>query len=180
MSDYWTSDNHFFHRKIVQYCARSRPFDSIEEMNEHMVQEWNGKVRPEDDVYHLGDFSFGTHDKTESILKRLNGNIHMVLGNHDRLFEGDLKQYMTEVVSYKEMPARKYGVPIVMFHFPIEDWNRKNYESIHLHGHLHSSSDHHPCSLMRNRMDIGVDAHPTCAPWSWEEIHEHLSKMEVE
>ena len=174
MNDWWTSDNHFFHKKIIQYCKRSRPFDTIEDMNEHMVTVWNDRVKPGDNVYHCGDLSFGTHEKTNSILSRLNGNIHLILGNHDKVFHGELRNHLTEITAYKELPTQKYGVPIVMFHFPIESWNRKDYGSIHLHGHLHSSSGHHPCEIIENRMDIGVDAHPDCAPFSWDEIREIL------
>ena len=167
MSDSWfTSDHHFFHKKIIKYCARSRPFDTIEEMNEGLIERWNERVKPGDDVYHLGDFSFGTHEKTAAILSRLKGNIHLILGNHDRAFQSGLIHSLTEVTTYKELPTKKFGVPIVLCHFPIESWHRRDYQSIHVHGHLHSTSGHHPCTQMANRLDVGVDAHPECAPWS--------------
>jgi len=174
MMDWFTSDNHFFHKKILDYCP-NRPFDSVSEMNAGMVERWNDRVNPEDNVYHLGDFSFGKHDQTEDILKQLNGNIHLILGNHDRVFESNLKHYLASVQTYKEFHVRKYGKPVVMFHFPIEDWNRKHHGAVHMHGHLHSTSGHHPCTVIENRMDIGVDAHPNCAPFSWEEIQEALN-----
>ena len=52
---YFTSDHHFWHTNIIQYC--NRPFVSIEEMNEVLIQNWNDLVLPEDEVYYLGDFS---------------------------------------------------------------------------------------------------------------------------
>jgi calcineurin-like phosphoesterase family protein len=175
MTDFFTSDTHFWHKKILEYCP-NRPFENIEEMNQGLIDRWNERVRPEDHVYHLGDFSFGKYDKTEEILKQLNGNIHLILGNHDRVLDSDLKRYFVNISPYKEFHVKKYGVPVVMFHYPIESWNRMHHKGIHLHGHLHSTSGHHPCEIVPNRMDVGVDAHSECAPWSWDEIKEALSE----
>lgn len=52
---YFTSDHHFWHENIISYCKR--PFASVEEMNEKMVQYWNDVVKDKDEVYYLGDFS---------------------------------------------------------------------------------------------------------------------------
>jgi len=54
---WFTSDTHFNHRNIIGYAQR--PFESVEEMNEVMIERWNASVRGEDTIYHLGDFSFG-------------------------------------------------------------------------------------------------------------------------
>jgi len=45
----------FSHRGIITYA--NRPFASMEEMDEVLVQRWNERVRPGDRVYHLGDFA---------------------------------------------------------------------------------------------------------------------------
>ena len=74
------SDTHFNHEKLV----RQRGFNSVEEMNEHIIKIWNEKIKPNDKVIHLGDFAFLDDFKgIEEICKRLNGNITLVLGNHD-------------------------------------------------------------------------------------------------
>ena len=52
-------DHHFFHKNILEYEPIARPFASVEEMNEAMVERWNSVVKPYDKVYHLGDFCFG-------------------------------------------------------------------------------------------------------------------------
>jgi len=175
MTDWFTSDTHFGHKNILKYCP-GRPFEDIEDMNEGLIERWNAKVDPADHVYHLGDFAFLPHDKTEEVLKRLKGNIHLILGNHDRGFESnDLQHYLQSIQTYKEFPTKKYGKSVVMFHYPIESWNKMHHGAVHMHGHLHSTSGHHPCNVMPNRIDVGVDAHPDCAPWSWEEIQEALN-----
>lgn len=94
MNVYLTSDHHFFHRNVILYCKR--PFASAEEfekrvildesvhrMNEAMVERWNAVVKPGDTVKYLGDFSLSFR-AAEVFVKRLNGNIDLIAGNHDK------------------------------------------------------------------------------------------------
>ncbi len=78
MTVWFTSDTHFAHRNVIEFCKR--PFASIEEMDEEIIRRWNERVEPGDRVYHLGDFAFGDHDP---YLSRLNGMKNLVIGNHD-------------------------------------------------------------------------------------------------
>ena len=78
---FFTSDQHFFHYNIIKYC--SRPFESVEEMNEVMIERWNAVVKPDDIVYHLGDFSLSTVSAAHGICCRLNGTKYLIRGNHD-------------------------------------------------------------------------------------------------
>lgn len=77
-----TSDTHFHHRNIIKYC--NRPFGSVMDMDLHMVKAWNSIVKKEDKVFHLGDFGFGNKIAISRLVKNLNGNIHLIKGNHDR------------------------------------------------------------------------------------------------
>lgn len=82
--DIWLiSDTHFFHQNIIKYC--DRPFYSVEEMNEHMVDKWNSVVKPGDKVYHLGDVFMGPikHEHFASFWPRLRGSKRLIVGNHD-------------------------------------------------------------------------------------------------
>jgi calcineurin-like phosphoesterase family protein len=54
---YFSSDHHFSHSNVIKYC--NRPYTSVQEMNEDLIQRWNNQVKPEDTVYYLGDFSLG-------------------------------------------------------------------------------------------------------------------------
>ena len=76
-----TSDNHFNHKNIIKYC--DRPFDSVEEMNEAMIERWNETVSKDDVVLHLGDFCKGNVWMIKQIRERLNGTIILIIGNHD-------------------------------------------------------------------------------------------------
>lgn len=79
---YFTSDNHFDHARVIPYCKR--PFADVDEMNAEMVRRWNERVRPEDTVFHLGDFHMGPKERIRHWVEQLNGYKILVLGNHDR------------------------------------------------------------------------------------------------
>ncbi len=79
---YYISDCHFFHENIIKGMD-NRPFSSVQEMNEAMIEKWNARIKGHDEVYILGDFSFGSAEETQKILSRLKGKLYLVLGNHD-------------------------------------------------------------------------------------------------
>ena len=87
---FFTSDQHYGHFNIIRYC--NRPFSSVEEMDETLIQNHNKKVRQSDIVYMVGDLAFHK-DRAQiiALLKRLNGRKILVTGNHDLLMhQGDL------------------------------------------------------------------------------------------
>ena len=77
---FFTSDTHFEHERIIEYCRR--PFKDKNEMTEALIKNWNDLIGPDDIVFHLGDFSWGGSAAWNDVLNRLNGHIHLVLGNH--------------------------------------------------------------------------------------------------
>lgn len=172
-----TSDHHFYHEKIIQFQKEegTRPFETVEEMNEKLIDRWNKTVGPNDTVYILGDFSFGNSHKTETVLYQLNGKKHLVIGNHDdHWLKADLKTYFESIQNYLEYRYKKLS--IVMFHYPIAQWNKMHHGSLHLHGHTHG----HYKSPGRI-MDVGIDARPNCDYdlWNMEEVVEILLTKEV-
>ena len=81
--DYFIADTHFGGEKIRRY--ENRPFETAVEMDEKLIENWNGIVTEEDTVYVLGDFSdYAEAEKDIEILQRLNGTKILVMGNHDR------------------------------------------------------------------------------------------------
>lgn len=83
MSILFTSDTHFGHERILE--LEGRPFASTAEMNEALIDNWNGAVGNNDTVYHLGDAVMGSFAENVKLLSRLNGQIVLVPGNHDRV-----------------------------------------------------------------------------------------------
>lgn len=151
MNDLWfISDTHFNHAKIVQYS--NRPFANVEAMNEGLVEVWNRRVKPGDHVYHLGDFAFvrNTEDIT-SLLKRLNGQIHLIRGNHDHRDVRNAKGF-AEVLDYKELKVGDQRV--VLSHYPMLSWSGMHKGSWMLHGHCHGNLAK---NVMARRLDVGVD-----------------------
>lgn len=91
MSNIWyTSDTHFGHARIAEFCPQRQTWfgmdgpGDIETMNVGLMNAWNAQVAPDDIVYHLGDFAMGQIDHSLSFASRLNGQIRLTLGNHDR------------------------------------------------------------------------------------------------
>lgn len=82
MTTFFTADQHFGHAKICELTGR--PFTSVEEMNEVMIDKWNAVVKPGDTVWHLGDVAMGPIAQSLSLIGRLNGRKYLVPGNHDR------------------------------------------------------------------------------------------------
>ena len=80
---FFTSDLHFGHENVIRFD--NRPFDTVEEMDEEMIKRWNAKVGKGDIVYVLGDFIWkAATNEAVSIIRRLNGQIILIKGNHDR------------------------------------------------------------------------------------------------
>lgn len=152
---YYTSDLHFGHEKIIRY--ENRPFETVEEMNEKLIENWNSVVTDEDTVYHLGDFAVKnskmTIEKIMEIYHRLNGKKILIIGNHDTNWIGKVADQLDyKPALYTEI---KDGDDIVdLMHYPIEDWDGKQYGTIHLHGHNHSRDI---ITHLPNRFNVGVD-----------------------
>jgi calcineurin-like phosphoesterase family protein len=128
-----------------------------------MIEAHNNTISNEDTVYFLGDFSFGNAKKTETILKQLNGEKHLVTGNHDHWHNSELtKKYLRSINGYYELKTQ--GKKFILFHYPIKSWNNQSYGSFHLHGHTHGNLTSEGRSL-----DVGVDTN-NMLPYSIDEI----------
>lgn len=172
MAVFVTSDTHFNHKNILDYCPISRPFGTVESMNDAIVSNWNTVVKPEDTVIHCGDFFMGARADIAPILERLNGKIILIRGNHDTLPRLDLyKKYNIEV---KDIHYYSYkGRFFIFCHFPIanEEFMRMvredNSEVILCYGHLH---DNAPTGLVDGTFHVGVDTNnltPVSLDYIW-------------
>jgi len=175
LSIFFTSDQHYYHPRIIQY--EQRPFNNVEEMNEAMIEKHNKKISKKDSVYFLGDFSFGTPEQTSKLLDRLNGNKHMVLGNHDKVIKtsSEVRNRFAWVKDYYRLMYN--GHKIILFHYPISVYDCMHHGSYHCYGHIHSNKDnHHPIigNLGKNTYNVGVDVN-NYEPVSFEEILNILS-----
>jgi len=134
MAKYYISDTHFGHANIIRLA--NRPYESVEHMDEDLIAKWNSRIGNGDLVYHLGDFAFKDVKKYR---QRLNGNIILIKGNHDRRLTKQQEHALFEAVyDYKKV---KDGVQtLILFHYPIWSWDGLYKGYTHLHGHIHEKS----------------------------------------
>jgi calcineurin-like phosphoesterase family protein len=140
MKTYITSDLHFGHANIMKFCPVTRAgFRDVTHMNETMIQEWNNVVTAEDTTYILGDFAFLPSAKAVEVLHRLNGKKILVEGNHDRKLLNDpvFRRCFEEVHQYLRIVHN--GQLVVMFHYPIYEWDQMHRGAVHFYGHVHGS-----------------------------------------
>lgn len=169
MSEWFTSDTHFNHQSMVSREWRPQ-FKTVSHMNEYMIDQWNTVVAPGDDVWHLGDWALGDFAHGLSIVKRLNGHVHLIPGNHDRVHPGERnahkwqKAYIDAGFESVQAFARRgiLGQSVLLSHFPYEGDHREDErfsqwrlpdEGLWLiHGHVH-----HAWKVKGRMINVGVD-----------------------
>lgn len=160
-SNIWfTSDHHFNDDRIRQFC--SRPFGTVAEMDQVMIDNWNRAVGKDDIVFHLGDFCLGGSAIWAQVRERLNGHIYLCMGNHDlknmrpgfaRLFEAVTMQYHLIIEEQQ----------LYLNHNPFLCYGGSYSDVWQLFGHVHSRSNNTGKDRPRLDMifptqyDVGVD-----------------------
>lgn len=144
---YYISDLHFYHQSMLTRMD-NRGFASIEEMHEYMIEKWNHKVRQNDEVVILGDFSIGKGAETNAILEKLHGRKMLIQGNHDKFLECRRfdKSHFEWIEPYKELNDNNRKV--ILCHYPVFCYNgqyRLNADgqpkAYMLYGHVHNTYD---------------------------------------
>lgn len=146
-SKYFISDLHLDHSNIINYCARPFLFSDVGEMNHVLINNWNNVVKNSDTIYFVGDLTFGKMAKpSDFYLKRLNGNIEFIRGNHEENIK-DSKPYL--VLEYK-------NYKFLILHNPNElpaKWN-----GWIIHGHTHNNDIVNYPFINGERKTINVSA----------------------
>jgi len=174
MNIFFTSDLHLDHHNIIQYT--NRPFKTYKEMNEALIERWNSVVCIQDAIYCLGDLCMSKDSKRwEYFLNRLNGKIHLILGNHDK--QKVINKVIDKFVWVKDYFFLKTQVnnktkEIILMHYPMRTWNKSHFGSLHLHGHCHNGLK----DPIKNSMDVGVDTN-NYYPYSIETIIERFKNV---
>lgn len=154
MEEFFSSDHHFDHLKIINYC--NRPFSSIEEMNHALINKWNKRVSKADKIYYLGDFALSSIDRIKLILDKLNGTKILIKGNHDR---HSRKKYVES--GFIDVHNFFYLEGFVLSHKPLVDKNTKYIDLWNLCGHVHEKWK---IDTNRKILNVGVDV------WEFEPI----------
>ena len=181
---WFTSDLHFGHRNILKFCKR--PWDTVEEMNEGLIQNWNRVVGKDDLVFNLGDFAFATNGRWKELINRLNGHIHLILGNHDVVrWPGDKTMELFDSVSH-QMILKIDGRTVYLNHYPYlcfgGAWRKPENAVYQLFGHTHSGPNcggtdtDRLVNLFPYQYDVGVDNN-NYTPVSWQQVQEIINKQ---
>ena len=169
-----TSDWHFGHDR--EFIWKARGFASVEDMNEHIINAHNAIVKPEDDVYVLGDLMLGDSDKGIECVKRMNGKLHIVWGNHDTDSRKAKYNALPNVVESGHVIVLKYKKHnFYMSHYPTLTGNLERESltqmTLNLFGHTHQKTNFH--MDMPFMYHVGVDSHK-CFPVSLDNIIEEM------
>jgi calcineurin-like phosphoesterase family protein len=175
---WFTSDQHYGHANVVKFC--NRPFYTVNDMNEHLIHQHNSLVKPNDDVYMVGDFSNKIGPKRAvEFLKRLNGKKYLVKGNHDKRivknpevqeqFEWIKDIFVLDVPDKDGFNGRRY---ITLCHYAMRVWYKSHWGTWHLYGHSHGKLWDDPQSLS---FDVGVDCH-NFQPINYETVKDIMNK----
>ncbi|MBX9830230.1 MAG: metallophosphoesterase [Xanthobacteraceae bacterium] len=144
---FFTADHHLDHVGILRFC--NRPWPDVDAMNEALIDGWNAVVRPDDVVYHLGDFAHRIKSsKLKWMFSRLNGTKHLIPGNHDH--EDTLALGWKSISPLTEIVVE--GQRLVLCHYALRVWNGQRRGAINLFGHSHGRLPGTSLST-----DIGVD-----------------------
>ena len=136
MNNIWiTSDSHFNHAR--EFVYKERGFNSVEEMNEAIINRWNSCVKPNDIVYHLGDVIMGDLDAGLPLVRSLNGKIKLALGNHDTPQRvAAFSEFFDEIqFGYRLKIGKKV---LYLSHYPMLTGNFDNSKTYSIHGHTPS------------------------------------------
>ncbi|MFN4088850.1 MAG: metallophosphoesterase family protein [Alphaproteobacteria bacterium] len=148
MTVFFTADTHFGHAGVIGLFRR--PFASVAEMDATLLARWNERIRPDDEVWHLGDFAVGVPATgMQALLSALNGHKHLIAGNNDAEPTRTLRGW-TSVAPYAEIAVD--GTRLVLCHYPFRSWNGMHRGVVDLHGHSHGRLKGLP-----RQIDVGVD-----------------------
>lgn len=170
---FFTGCTHFDHANIINLAGR--PFGDVEEMNWELVERWNAVVGTNDEVFHLGDFTFPDDDHSWKYRAtfwnaRLNGRKYLILGNHDEVerWQDHKPMQTTKFLNcgfsaiYNYLDLKRNGKHFILFHYPIEDWDWRYKGSIHLHCHTHQKQLERP--LLPHIYGSGLSGHANDTP----------------
>jgi len=151
---WFISDTHFDHTNIIKYC--NRPFNTVEDMNNIMLKNWNYYISNTDTVFFVGDMAFGRGSRKPSWwLKQLNGNIYYLKGSHDEgitpFSEGlNNVKFVTDAIILTTEYGRFY-----ITHNPVNipvDWS-----GWAIHGHTHNNDSFFCTDFNNKRFNVSVE-----------------------
>lgn len=174
MTTWFSSDIHFGHKNIIEFC--NRPWETVDEMNEGIIENFNRFISPEDTLILVGDLCMGRKDDTIPLLGRINGTKIVVPGNHDPMHPAhekrDWKRAEWTARYYNEGGTRACAIDtylplgnteVKVCHFPYygdsgDEERFSEYRPVDngnwlIHGHVHDA-----WRVNGRQINVGMDA----------------------
>jgi len=157
--NYYISDTHLGHNNIMRLCER--PFSSVEEQDKTIIENWNNVVGKDDLVIIVGDFCYKSGKSPKEYLEELHGKKMLITGNHDNIIKKNYREYIKyfeDITPYKEINDR--GTDIVVFHYPITEWNGFFRDTLLFYGHIHNNIKNDAYNIhknIKNSYNVGAD-----------------------
>ena len=186
-----TSDTHYSHKNICRGTTdwrlsdgsvpqeNTRDFVDLNHMNFTIVNNINEKVKENDFLIFLGDWSFGGFENIIKFRSQIIcNNIHFILGNHDHHIENNkdnVKELFLSVSNYCSLSYKE--IKFKLMHFPISSWDGLDRGTIHLHGHMHFKNEHR--FGVGRSMDVGLDGNSDFKPYNIEECIELMENKPI-
>lgn len=152
---FYIADWHYGHENIISYDGR--PFDSVMDMNEGLIERWNKAVDDGDLVYILGDMFWCKPKDAVPVLARLNGQKILVRGNHDNIKPPAFQDHFVKITDYLEV--RDGDRNLVLCHYPMPSYKNNAKGWVHLYGHVHSSYEWHIIEHTKRKIEELYDKH---------------------
>lgn len=194
---FFTSDWHINHYNSIKFD--NRPFQSLHEMHEKLISNFNKQVPENGITYFLGDMATGPTEIIHSVISRLNGTKVVIVGNHDKPTTGMYNCGFDVVLNTATIYV--CGQKVTMSHCPLfdvyredttgmhgetkgENWHGEHKNTMftvqdegqfHLHGHIHSPNSGKSKKILGRQFDVGVPANGF-RPVSIGEIDSWISK----
>lgn len=146
---YIISDPHFGHSGVCKFLrddgiTKLRPWNTAEEMDEALIENWNSAVKSKDKIYVLGDVVINR--RSLKTLSRLNGDKVLIKGNHDIFKLEEYTAFFRDIRSYHVMNG------MILSHIPIHVDSIARF-GCNIHGHLH----HRRITMIDNSGKISID-----------------------
>lgn len=179
MSNVWlTSDSHYSHQK--NFIWQPRGFNSVEEMNEAIVERWNSVVEDDDIIYHLGDVMMGSDNEINlSLLKRLKGHKYLAYGNHDtnnRVSFFKKHCLFEDIQMGYRIKCKKLSC--ILTHCPTIVSNGNEVGVLNFYGHTHQQTNFYAdaAGIRTYMYHVGVDSH-NCYPVNIEDAIAEIKNL---
>lgn len=154
---YYIADLHLGHENIIRLSKR--PFKTVQEMDDVIIDNINSVVTDDDDLYILGDVCFKCNNPMDYI-NRINGRKHLVIGNHDKFLikNPSIRKCFVEIKDIMTVTDGDYR--IVLCHYPMVEWDGYYRGVLHFYGHIHNNFDNDTTKYItsvKNAYNVGVD-----------------------